>query len=103
LRAEDGHEVLVADVLARRVDTGADRGGQEADAGARQVARPVAELPLSGGCLCGGVRFEIDESLVSAGWCHCTRCRRRTGSSASPQARIAPGSLRLRRGAAARL
>jgi hypothetical protein len=55
----------------------------------------VAELPLSGGCLCGGVRFEIDEPLVSAGWCHCTRCQRRTGTSASAQARIAPGSLRL--------
>jgi hypothetical protein len=33
--------------------------------------------------------------LVSASWCHCTRCRRRTGSSASPNARVAPGSLRI--------
>jgi len=55
----------------------------------------VPELPLTGGCLCGGVRFEIDEPLVSAGWCHCTRCQRRTGSSASAQARVAPGSLRI--------
>jgi hypothetical protein len=55
----------------------------------------VTELPLTGGCLCGGVRFEIAESLVSAGYCHCTRCQRRTGTAASPQARIAPGSLRL--------
>jgi len=41
------------------------------------------------------VRFEVTEPLVSASWCHCTRCRRRTGSSASPNARIAPGSLRI--------
>jgi hypothetical protein len=55
----------------------------------------VASLPLTGGCLCGGVRFEVVAPLVSASYCHCTRCRRRTGTAASAQARIAPGSLRL--------
>jgi hypothetical protein len=50
---------------------------------------------LTGGCLCGGVRYEIDEPLVSASYCHCTRCQRRTGSGASAQARIEPGSLRV--------
>lgn len=55
----------------------------------------MVELPLTGGCLCGGVRFEVTEPLVSAGYCHCTRCRRRTGTAASVQARIAPGSLRI--------
>jgi hypothetical protein len=50
---------------------------------------------VTGGCLCGGVRFEVTEPLVAASWCHCTRCRRRTGSSASPNARVAPGSLRI--------
>jgi hypothetical protein len=58
----------------------------------------VPDLPLTGGCLCGGVRFEISEPLVSAGYCHCTRCRRRTGTAASVQARIAPGSLRVTAG-----
>ena len=51
--------------------------------------------PLTGGCLCGGVRFEVTEPLVSSGYCHCTRCQRRTGTAASASARIAPGSLRL--------
>jgi hypothetical protein len=55
----------------------------------------MPELPLTGGCLCGAVRFELDEPLVSAGYCHCTRCRRRTGAAASAQGRIAPGSLRV--------
>jgi hypothetical protein len=55
----------------------------------------VPELPLTGGCNCGGVRYEIAEPLVSAGYCHCKRCQRRTGAAASPQARIAPGSLRI--------
>ena len=39
------------------------------------------------------MRFEVTEPLLSAGYCHCTRCQRRTGAAASPQARIAPGSL----------
>jgi hypothetical protein len=44
------------------------------------------------------VRFEISEPLVSANYCHCTRCQRRTGTAASAQARIAPGSLRITAG-----
>jgi len=55
----------------------------------------VTERPLTGGCLCGAVRFEVTEPLVSAGYCHCTRCQRRTGTAASAQARIVPGSLRI--------
>ena len=55
----------------------------------------MIELPLTGGCLCGAVRFEVTEPLVSAGYCHCTRCQRRTGTAASAQARIARGSLRV--------
>jgi hypothetical protein len=50
---------------------------------------------LRGGCLCGGVRFQINAPLLSAGYCHCGRCQRRTGAAASAQARIAPGALQL--------
>ena len=59
----------------------------------------MSDLPLSGGCLCGGVRFEIDAPLESASYCHCTRCQRRTGTAASAQGRVAPGSFRLVSGA----
>jgi hypothetical protein len=48
--------------------------------------------------MCGGVRFEVSEPLLAAGYCHCTRCQRRTGSAASAQGRIAPGSLRITSG-----
>jgi hypothetical protein len=58
----------------------------------------MAELPLRGGCLCGRVRFEVTEPLVSSSYCHCTRCQRRTGTAASPQARVAPGSLVITQG-----
>jgi hypothetical protein len=45
--------------------------------------------------MCGGVRYEVSEPLVFAGYCHCTRCQRRTGTAASASARIAPRSLRI--------
>ena len=55
----------------------------------------MTELPLRGGCLCGGVRYEIDAPLLAASYCHCTRCQRRTGTAASANARIADGALRI--------
>ena len=53
---------------------------------------------LTGGCGCGAVRFEIDEPLLSASYCHCTRCQRRTGTAASANGRTAPGSFRITAG-----
>jgi hypothetical protein len=58
----------------------------------------VSTGPLTGGCLCGGVRFELAEPPVSANYCHCTRCQRRSGTAASANARIVPGSLKLTSG-----
>ena len=58
----------------------------------------MADLPLTGGCLCGGVRFRVGAPLVVATYCHCTRCQRRTGTAASAQARIQPGSLTVTQG-----
>jgi hypothetical protein len=56
------------------------------------------ELPFSGGCLCGGVRFEVGEPLIEAEYCHCTRCQRRTGTAASATALAVSGSVRVVRG-----
>ena len=64
-------------------------------------AEPSTEpltAPLTGGCLCGGVRFEVTHAPLVALYCHCTRCQRRTGTAASANARIAPGSLRITAG-----
>jgi hypothetical protein len=55
-------------------------------------------LPITGACLCGGVRYEVSEPFVDAGYCHCTRCQRRTGTAAAPSARVAPGSFRITQG-----
>jgi hypothetical protein len=54
-----------------------------------------AALPLTGGCGCGAVRFEVTAPLLCATYCHCKRCQRRTGAAASAQAVVAPGTLRL--------
>jgi hypothetical protein len=37
----------------------------------------------------------VVEPFASAGYCHCTRCQRRTGTAAAPSARVVPGSLRV--------
>jgi hypothetical protein len=58
----------------------------------------VATLPLTGGCGCGAVRYEIGAPLVSAVYCHCTRCQRRTGTGASASAYLEPGSLTITAG-----
>lgn len=51
--------------------------------------------PMTGGCLCGSVRFEITARLSGASYCHCTRCQRRTGTAASVQAFFDGSSLRI--------
>ena len=55
-------------------------------------------VPITGGCGCGAVRFEIDAPLLWAGYCHCTRCQRRSGTAASANARAEPGSVRIVQG-----
>lgn len=57
--------------------------------------RPVTETPLTGSCLCGGVRFEITALPTLALYCHCTRCQSRTGTSQSAQMRLEGGTFRL--------
>jgi hypothetical protein len=58
----------------------------------------VSGTPITGGCLCGGVQLELTEPPPVAGYCHCTRCQRRTGTAASVQARIDGRTLRLLQG-----
>lgn len=50
---------------------------------------------LTGGCGCGAVRFEVTAPFVSAVYCRCTRCQRRTGAAASANARAEPGSVHV--------
>lgn len=56
-------------------------------------------FPLTGGCNCGAVRFEVSAPLASASYCHCRRCQRRSGAAASANAHPAEGSFRVLAGA----
>jgi|ERR1022692_322895 hypothetical protein len=38
--------------------------------------------PLTGGCLCGSVRYQSATPAVRSTLCHCATCRRASGSSA---------------------
>ena len=58
----------------------------------------MVEPSTTGGCACGAVRFELTEPATAAGYCHCRRCQKRTGSAASAQARIDGRTFRLLRG-----
>jgi hypothetical protein len=58
----------------------------------------MSAMGLTGGCLCGAVRYSVSEPFEIAGYCHCTRCQRRTGAAASANARTVPGSLTVEQG-----
>ena len=58
----------------------------------------MAEHVLTGGCACGGVRFELTEPPMQAHYCHCTRCQKRTGTASSAQARVDTRTFRLLQG-----
>ena len=48
----------------------------------------------TGGCLCGGVRYEVDGPLRDVIACHCTQCRRTSGHFAAAT-RAASDKLKL--------
>ena len=37
-------------------------------------------LPITGGCLCGAIRYEADRPPNQIGYCHCNMCKKSTGS-----------------------
>jgi hypothetical protein len=57
-----------------------------------------AMTPLTGGCGCGAVRWELSEPPVGSAYCHCKRCQRRTGTSVSVSALAMAEQLTITRG-----
>jgi hypothetical protein len=58
----------------------------------------MPDLPLTGGCNCGAVRFEVTAPLVKASYCHCKRCQRRSGTAFAVGAITRPGSVTVTQG-----
>ena len=48
----------------------------------------------TGHCHCGAVRYEFDGEPTSAGYCHCSLCRRLTGSAFAPWCEVPNANLR---------
>ena len=49
---------------------------------------------VTGGCLCGSVRYEADVFLKNGYICHCTMCQRSSGQPAEIAVPIKAGTLR---------
>jgi len=56
---------------------------------------------LRGGCLCGAVRFEIDRAAGPFELCHCSRCRKVSGSAFMAGIGVRAAEFRLLAGAGA--
>jgi hypothetical protein len=59
---------------------------------------PSTDAPLTGGCLCGGVRFEVSAPFRRANHCHCARCRKHSGTFGLTQGRVPREGFRLLHG-----
>jgi hypothetical protein len=51
-------------------------------------------------CLCAEVRYRVSGSLGDVQYCHCSRCRRATGTAFSADARLEPSQLEVTSGRA---
>lgn len=51
--------------------------------------------PVTGGCLCGAIRYEAEAYLEKANYCHCRMCQRSSGAPAEVAVPVKPGTLRF--------
>jgi hypothetical protein len=54
---------------------------------------------VTGRCLCGGIRYELTGPLGPVALCHCSMCRRASGSAFAANASVAEGDFHLLAGA----
>lgn len=62
-------------------------------------AKVVDNVPrITGGCLCGEIRYEAEGEELGTGYCHCRMCQRFTGSPATVGTGIRKNLFRITRG-----
>jgi hypothetical protein len=61
---------------------------------------PAPRLPLTGGCQCGAVRYEISAPPVTVYACHCQDCQRQTGAAFSLSMVVPREAIRITAGTA---
>jgi hypothetical protein len=54
--------------------------------------------PLTGGCLCGEVRYVVDWAVERLAACYCSDCQRMTSAGGSVNARVPASAFRLTKG-----
>jgi hypothetical protein len=59
------------------------------------------QLPLTGGCQCGSVRYQITANPLAVYVCHCTECQRQSGSAFALSLAVAREALVVVEGAPA--
>jgi hypothetical protein len=62
------------------------------------MATQQAGKKLAGQCYCGAVRYQVQDAFLYAANCHCSQCRRTTGSAFKPFAGIGREQLALIQG-----
>lgn len=55
-------------------------------------------MAITGSCLCGGVRFEIEKASGPFEICHCNRCRKVSGGSSMPALEVDKADFRFTAG-----
>ena len=58
----------------------------------------VLVAALAGSCLCGAVRFEVTEPFVTLNYCHCTSCKKISGSIGTTSGRVQTSAIRVLQG-----
>jgi hypothetical protein len=53
---------------------------------------------LTGGCLCGAIRYEIGAPVDGLRACHCVNCRKHTGAAGSINAVVPSDKFRISKG-----
>jgi hypothetical protein len=56
-------------------------------------------LPLTGGCLCGAIRYTLSAAVSGLRACHCTNCQKTSGSGSSVNAVVQGKDFALTQGA----
>jgi hypothetical protein len=58
----------------------------------------MSQTTLKGSCLCGAVKYEVTGEPKRFFHCHCSRCRKATGTGHASNLFVQPGALRWLRG-----
>ncbi len=59
----------------------------------------MTERTLTGKCFCGAVEYSVPDAFLYAMNCHCSNCRRTTGSAFKPFAGVERAKLAVTKGA----